>query len=323
MPDKPTLLVTRRLPETVQRRLAESYATTFNHADVPLTRTALGDALASFDALCPTITDHLDAELLQRSGLQTRILANFGAGVEHIDLAAAHRAGLTVTNTPGALTDATAELAILLMLMAARRAGEGERELRAGRWTGWRPTHLMGQSLSGKVLGLVGFGRIAQATAMRAQALGMRILYHSRNAASPDVERKTRAARARSLRALAEEADILSLHVPGGPATYHLIDAELLSVMKPTAILVNTARGPVIDEAALAEALAAGRIGAAALDVYEAEPAVHPDLLASERAVLLPHLGSATIEARTGMGMQAADNLDAFFAGREPPDRVA
>jgi lactate dehydrogenase-like 2-hydroxyacid dehydrogenase len=320
---RPRLLVTRRLPEAVEAHLSARFEADLNADDTPLGRAALADAMTRYDAILPTITDRLDAELLAIPGATVRILGNFGAGFEHIDLAAARAAGIVVTNTPDALTDATADLAILLMLMAARRAGEGERELRDGRWTGWRPTHLIGQGVTAKTLGLVGFGRIAQATAKRARAFGMCIRYVSRTRASETIEAACDATPADTLEALAAEADVLSLHVPGGAATRHLIDAPLLARMKPHAILINTARGPVVDEAALAEALIQGRLGAAGLDVYEREPAVHPALLACERAVLLPHLGSATIETRTAMGMQAAASLEAFFDGREPPNRVA
>jgi lactate dehydrogenase-like 2-hydroxyacid dehydrogenase len=317
------LCVTRRLPAAVEDHLAQRYSAVFNHDDVPMSRDALAAAMRDFDALVPTITDRIDRDLIATAGRRVRILANFGAGIDHIDLAAAQEFGLAVCNTPGALTEATAELAILLMLMAARRAGEGERELRAGAWTGWRPTHLIGQGLSGRTLGLVGFGRIAQSTAFKALGLGMKIRYFSRSPASPALEAELRASRAVSLAELAAEADVLSLHVPGGDATRHLIDRTILARMKPTAILVNTARGPVVDEAALADALANGRLAAVGLDVYEREPEIHPLLLAGERAVLLPHLGSATEEARTAMGMQAAANLDSFFAGQAPPNRVA
>ncbi|WP_084583219.1 2-hydroxyacid dehydrogenase [Sphingomonas azotifigens] len=317
------VLVTRRLPEAVQQHLAATYDAVLNDADVPLTRDELAAAMRDFDALVPTITDRIDAGLIATEGRRVAILANYGAGVDHIDLAAAAAAGLVVSNTPGALTDATAELALLLMLMAARRAGEGERELRAGRWTGWRPTHLVGHTLAGRTLGLVGFGRIAQRTAELARGMGMTIRYHARRPAAPEIEAALDARKADSLESLAAEADILSLHVPGGAETHHLVDAALLARMKPHAILINTARGSVVDEAALAEALATGRIASAGLDVYAREPAVHPALLASERAVLLPHLGSATVEARTAMGMQAAANLAAFAAGASLPDRVA
>ncbi|RZF65447.1 D-glycerate dehydrogenase [Sphingomonas populi] len=320
---RPRVRVTRRLPEAVEARLAAGYDAVFNVEDRALSADELRAALTEFDAVVPTITDRIDAALIATEGRRARILANYGAGVEHIDLAAARAAGVAVSNTPGALTEATAELAILLMLMAARRAGEGERELRAGAWTGWRPTHLVGQSLAGRTLGLIGFGRIAQRTAARALGLGMTIRYFSRSAAAPEIEASLAATRVTSAEALVEMADVISLHVPGGTDTHHFVDAALLAKAKPTAILVNTARGSVIDEAALVAALAEGRIAAVGLDVYEREPAVSQGLLDSPRAVLLPHLGSATLEARTAMGMQAIDNLDAFFASGEMPDRVA
>ena len=319
----PRLLVTRRLPDAVERHLSALFDVTLNPDDRPLSRNALCEAMKSHNALCPTITDRIDADLLSSPGLPVRIIANFGAGLDHIDLAAASHAGIVVTNTPDALTDATADLALLLMMMAARRAGEGERELRAGHWAGWRPTHMLGQGLGGKLLGLVGFGRIAQATAARAAACGMRIAYFSRSAAPADVAARLSATRTASLEGLAQAADVLSLHVPGGSDTRHLVDARLLARMKPTALLINTARGSVVDEAALADALSTGRIAAAGLDVYEREPAVHPGLLNLDNVVLLPHLGSATIETRTAMGLQVAANLEAFFKGQEPPNRMA
>jgi len=317
------ICVTRRLPDAVEARLARDYDAVFNEQDRPLSDGDLASALRHFDALVPTITDRLSADLLRAGDHRVRVIANYGAGVDHIDLQAARAAGVAVTNTPGALTEATAELALLLMLMAARRAGEGERELRAGDWTGWRPTHLIGQSLDRRLLGLVGFGRIAQSVARKARALGMRICYFSRRPAPEEIAVALDAARMPRLEALLAAADVVSLHVPGGAETHHLIDRARLAQLRPTAILINTARGPVVDERALAEALGTGQIAAVGLDVYENEPRVTPELLACERAVLLPHLGSATIEARTAMGMQAADNLDAFFAQRSPPDRVA
>lgn len=320
---KPRICVTRRLPAPVEDRLGQLFDLTLNSDDCPMDREALRSAMLTCDALLPTITDRIDGDLVATPGGRVRIVANFGAGTDHIDLDAARAAGLAVTNTPDALTEATAELAILLMLMAARRAGEGERELRSSRWTGWRPTHLMGQGLTGRTLGLVGFGRIAQRTAFKALGLGMKVQYFARSPVPPMIEEALDAIRAPSVEALAAEADILSLHVPGGEATRHLVNGALLSCMKSTAILVNTARGSVVDEAALADALARGRLAAVGLDVYEREPKVHPRLLASPRAVLLPHLGSATEEARTAMGMQAIENLQAFLAGKEPPNRVA
>ena len=318
----PSVLVTRRLPEAVESRLARRFDTALNRTDEPLDRAALHTAMCEHDALVSTITDRIDAELIATKGRRVRIIANFGAGTDHIDVGAAKEAGILVTNTPDGLTDATAELAILLMLMAARRAGEGERVLRSGAWKGWGPTHMIGQGLTGRTLGLVGFGRIARSTAAKALGLGMSVRYFSRSRAPAEVEDRLQAAPADSLEALAAEADILSIHVPGGAATRHLIDRNLLARMKRSAILVNTARGSVVDEAALAEALAQGSIAAAALDVYEREPDVEPMLLSLPNAVLLPHLGSATVEARTAMGMQAADNLEDYFSGREPRNRI-
>lgn len=321
---RPSLLITRRLPASVLERLRATYEVTVNPDDRALGREALLMALRSFDALSPTITDKLDAALLLSPGLRTRVIANFGAGFEHIDVEAAKKANLVVTNTPDALTDATAELTVLLILMASRRAGEGERLLRSGKWTGWAPTQLLGMDVKGKTLGLVGFGRIAREAARRARlALGMRIAYHSRSRASAEDERAFAAEHHGTLESLLASADVVSLHCPGGTATRHLINAQTLARMKPSAVLINTARGSVVDEEALATALAQRQIAAAGLDVYEREPAVSPALRELENVVLLPHLGSATLEALTAMGMQMADNLDSFFAGRTPPNRVA
>ena len=312
------ILVTRRLPAPVEEVLAERLGAQLSDADDALSRSELAAALADCDILLPTITDRLGAEML-RPGARVKLIANFGAGVEHIDLDAARAAGIIVTNTPDALTETTAELALTLMLMSARRAGEGERLIRSGGWTGWGPSALMGQGLTGKLLGLVGYGRIARSTASRARAFGMRIAYFNRS----QVVDPGDAVRFGSLAALAEAADVLSLHVPGGDATRHMIDAALLKKMKPTSILINTARGSVVDEAALADALVSGSIAAAGLDVFEDEPKVQPALIGLENAVLLPHLGSATVECRMAMGMQAIANIDAFLAGQDPPNRVA
>jgi lactate dehydrogenase-like 2-hydroxyacid dehydrogenase len=320
---RPRILLTRRWPEGVERHLAERYEVTRNERDLPMDAAQLRAAMQEYDALCPTVTDRIDATVLEAPNARVRLIGNFGVGYNHIDIATARRLGIRVSNTPDVLTDATAELAILLLLMATRRAGEGERELRAGRWTGWRPTHLMGSSLAGKQLGLVGFGRIAQATARKAHAaFGMQIAYYGRRRAPEVVEADTGARYVASLDELVAGSDVLSLHTPGGAETFHLIDAARLARMKPTAVLVNTARGPVVDEAALVAALRERRIAAAGLDVYEEEPGVHPGLLELENAVLLPHLGSATVETRTAMGMRVAQNLDEYFAGRSLRDAV-
>ena len=319
----PKILLTRRWPDAVEAHLRQRYDVTVDPADRPLGVAELTEAMGLYDAICPTVTDRIGAAILSVPNPRVRLLGNYGAGFEHIDLDAARAAGIMVTTTPDVLTDATADLAILLMLMAGRRAGEGERELRAGGWTGWRPTHMLGQGLAGKRLGLVGFGRIAQATAARARAFGLSIAYHSRRRADAAIERELDAVHVESLEELAATSDVLSLHCPGGPATRHLVNAALLSRMKPTAILVNTARGSVVNEADLAAALTAGTIAAAGLDVFEGEPAVNPALTTLSNAVLLPHLGSATLETRTAMGMRVAANLDRFFAGEAPHDRVA
>jgi lactate dehydrogenase-like 2-hydroxyacid dehydrogenase len=314
----PKILISRRWPAAVEDRLRARYEVTLNEGDAPLTADQFKAAMGAYDALCPTVSDRITADVLSVRDPRVRIIGNYGAGFEHIDLDAAKAAGIVVTNTPDVLTDATADLALLLMLMATRRAGEGERELRAGQWTGWRPTHLLGQSLAGKTLGLVGYGRIARATAERARAFGMTLAYHSRRRA----EDEAGATYHDTLQGLAETADVLSLHTPGGPETRHMVDAALLKRMKPGAVVVNTARGSVVNEADLAEALRTGVIAAAGLDVYEREPAVDPALLTLSNVVLLPHLGSATLETRTAMGMKVADNLDRFFDGEPPIDRV-
>lgn len=314
----PKILISRRWPSAVEDRLRARYEVTLNEADAPLTAEQFKAAMGAYDALCPTVSDRINADVLSVRDPRVRIIGNYGAGFEHIDLDAAKAAGIVVTNTPDVLTDATADLALLLMLMATRRAGEGERELRAGQWTGWRPTHLLGQSLAGKTLGLVGYGRIARATAERARAFGMTLAYHSRRRA----EDEAGATYHDTLESLAEVADVLSLHTPGGAETRHMVDAALLKRMKPGAVVINTARGSVVNETDLAEALRTGVIAAAGLDVYEREPAVDPALLTLSNVVLLPHLGSATLETRTAMGMKVADNLDRFFDGEPPIDRV-
>jgi len=324
MAARPKVLLTRRWPQEVEQYLAGRYEVTLNVSDEPLDAAAMAAALRDNDAVCPTVSDTLDAAVLDKGAGQARILGNFGVGVNHIDLDACRRLGLAVVNTPDVLTDATAELAILLMLMAARRAGEGERHLRAGEWIGWRPTHLIGTEVTGSTLGLVGFGRIAQAVARKAHhGLGMPILYHSRRRAAPEVEAETGAQFRPDLDDLLAGSDFVSLHCPGGPETRHLIDDRRLGLMRPSAFLINTARGSVVDEAALAAALAGGRIAGAGLDVYEAEPRVESALMGLENVVLLPHLGSATGRTRVAMGMRVAENLEAFFEGRAPPDRVA
>lgn len=321
MSARPVLWVTRRLPAAVEAALRAEFDVRQREDDTPLDAAALATAFREADAILCTVTDRLTAELFAGDARRVRVIANFGVGVNHIDLEAARRADVAVTNTPDVLTDDTADLSLLLMLAVLRRAGEGERELRAGRWSGWRPTHLLGARLTGKTLGIVGLGRIGMAVAQRAGAgFGMRVLAWSRSAprgAEPGVERVD------SLEALLPQVDVLSLHCPATPATRHLIGAAQLAALPRHAILVNTARGDVVDEAALVAALEAGTIAGAGLDVFEREPLVHPGLLRRDDVVLLPHLGSATRETREAMGFRALANLRAFFAGELPGDRVA
>jgi lactate dehydrogenase-like 2-hydroxyacid dehydrogenase len=315
--------LTRRWPEEVERAFADRFDVTLNADDRPLTADELREAMQAFDVVCPTVTDRIDAGVLEAANRTPRLLANYGAGVDHIDLDAARRVGLQASNTPDVLTDATADIALTLILMASRRAGEGERELRAGRWSGWRPTHLLGTALAGKTLGILGFGRIGQAVAARATAFGLRIAYHSRTRKPAEIEAKHGARYCATLEELLKTSDILSVHTSGGAASRHLIDKLALSSMKPSAILVNTARGSVVNEADLADALASGRIAYAGLDVFEREPQIHPKLLEAQNVVLLPHLGSATRETRIAMGMRVLANIEAWIETGEVIDRVA
>ncbi|MEL1249709.1 2-hydroxyacid dehydrogenase [Aurantiacibacter gilvus] len=321
MTDRLRVLVTRRWPEAVECALGERFDVVLNDTDQPLSQSELAAAMAEFDALAPTVSDRIDADVIA-GGDRVKLIANYGVGFDHIDLAAAKARGIAVSNTPGVLTDATADLALTLILMAARRAGEGERELRSGNWTGWRPTHLIGSALKDKVLGVVGFGRIGQATAERAHhGFGMKIAYFAR--------RESEAAKALDaeflpdLNDLLSKSDFVSLHVPGGGDTANLIDAQALATMKTGSYLINTARGGVVDHDALADALRSGHLAGAGLDVYPQEPQVPDALLGLENVVLLPHLGSANAETREAMGMRALANIEAFAAGADLPDPVA
>jgi lactate dehydrogenase-like 2-hydroxyacid dehydrogenase len=317
------VIVTRRLPEPVEERLAGLFDVTLRAADVAMSAGELADAMRRADGVLVTVTDRIDAEILQAAPRRAGIVANFGVGYNHIDTEAAVSEGIVVTNTPGVLTDDTADLAVALILAVARRMGEGERQLRSGGWAGWRPTHMLGTRATGKTLGIVGMGRIGRAVAARARhGFGMRILYHQPRPVDAADLAGLDAARCETLDELLAASDFVSLHCPATPATRHLIDAVRLRRMRRGAFLINTARGDVVDEAALVDALESGVIAGAGLDVYEAEPSVPSPLPAFENVVLLPHLGSATVESRNAMGHRAVDNLVAFFAGREPPDRV-
>lgn len=321
---KPKVVVTRRWPEAVEAVLAEQFDATFNRRDRALTPAELRQAVLSADAVLPTVTDRIDAAVLDNGKNRARILANYGVGYNHIDVELAKSRGITVTNTPDVLSECTADLAITLMLMIARRTVEGERELISGSWQGWRPTHLLGTKVSGKSLGIVGFGRIGREVAKRAHhGFGMRILVYNRSAMAPEALVAVGAERVASLDDLLRRADFVSLHCPGGGRNRHLIDSRRLNQMKPTAFLINTSRGDVVDEYALANALSFDTIAGAGLDVFSGEPHVLPELRGCGKAVLLPHLGSATRETREAMGFRVVDNLKDYFSGRTPRDLVA
>jgi lactate dehydrogenase-like 2-hydroxyacid dehydrogenase len=321
---RPVVVVTRRLPAEVEADLARDFEVRLNTDDHPFSADELREALRTADALLPTVSDRLTAEVLAVEPLRARIIANFGVGFNHIDVNAARARGLAVSNTPDVLTDATADTAMTLLLMVARRAGEGERHVRTKAWTGWRPTHMLGTHVTGKTLGLVGMGRIARAVARRAHhGFGMKVIFHDPYPPSPQEAAALGAEPVGSLDEVFAKADFVSLHCPATPETRHLVNAERLRQMKPGAYLINTARGDVVDEAALVQALKAGTIKGAGLDVFEKEPVVTDELLTMENVVLLPHLGSATRETRIAMGMRALENLRLFFAGKPLRDKVA
>ncbi|MCY4282454.1 MAG: D-glycerate dehydrogenase [Gammaproteobacteria bacterium] len=322
--NRPKVIVSRKWPEEVEGRMQELFDVQLNKTDTPLTAVQMQAALQGADAFCPTVSDNVSAEVLSVDNLHARIIGSYGVGFNHIDLEAAKSRGLVVTNTPQVLTDCTADLAMTLLLMTARRAGEGERHVRNKEWRGWRPTHMMGAKVTGKTLGLIGMGRIARAMAQRAfHGFGMKIIFTDPYPPPDEVVNALQAQARASIDEVLQEADFVSLHCPGGKETWHLLNAERLALMKPGAFLINSARGDVIDQAALIEALDQGVIAGAGLDVYEGEPAVPEQLLSMQNVVLLPHLGSASRETRVAMGMRVVDNLQAFFKGEAPRDRVA
>ncbi len=317
---RPVLVVTRHLPEAVEARAARDYEARLNLEDAPLSGADLAVRAEGAAGLLCAAGDRLDAAAIAALPDSLRIIATFSVGTDHIDLGAAAARGLVVANTPDVLTDATADIALLLMLGAARRASEGERMIRAGTWTGWTPTQLLGTHLGGKRLGIVGMGRIGQALAHRARALGMAIHYSNRRRLPPEQEQG--AVFHADPEAMLAVSDVLSLHFPATAETRHWLNAARIDRLPPGAIVVNTARGSVVDDAALIAALRSGRLAAAGLDVFENEPNLDPGYRGLTNSFLLPHLGSATVETRNAMGFRALDNLDAFFAGAEPPDRV-
>lgn len=311
------VVVIRRLPAGVEAKLARRFEAELNPDDLPFDRPRLLDAMKRCDVLVPSVRDRIDSTLIGEAGERLRLIANFGAGTDNIDLEAARARGIAVTSTPDVLTEDTADLVMALILMGLRGLGEGERDLRAGRWRGWGPTDQLGRSLAGKALGIVGMGRIGRALARRARVFGMSIHYHNR--------RPTEASEARhwpDLDSMLGQMDVVSLNAPYSPETHHLIDRRRLGLMRGDSWLINAARGGLVDEEALIEALAAGRIGGAGLDVYPNEPEIDPRLLDLPNVVLLPHLGSATLESRTAMGEKVLANMEAFAEGRELPDRV-
>ncbi len=323
---KPLVVVTRKLPERVETRMCELFDTRLNLDDKPMTHAELVEAAKEADVLVPTVTDHLDTAILSHSGERLKLIANFGNGVDHIDVATALQRGITVTNTPGVLTEDTADMTMALILAVPRRLAEGAQVLLGDKdWTGWTPTWMLGHRIWGKRLGIVGMGRIGQAVARRAKAFGLQIHYHNRRRVAPRIEEELSATYWESLDQMLVRMDIISINCPHTPATYHLLSARRLKLVRPEAYIVNTARGEVIDENALARLIEAGEIAGAGLDVFEHEPAVNPKLVKLARAgkvVLLPHLGSATLEGRVDMGEKVIINIRTFMDGHRPPDRV-
>lgn len=320
---KPRIIVTRRWPADVETQLKSLYDVQLNESDLPMTAEALKQAMQTADALLPTVTDAITADIINVDGRRVKIIGNFGVGYNNIDIEAAKAQGIIVTNTPHVLTDCTADIGMLLLLMSARRAAEGERLVLSGQWQGWGPTQLLGQKVTGKTLGLIGFGRIAQAMARKAHhGFGMKILFYVPSDPDQAIVDELQAVRCQSVEELLSEAHFVSLHCPGGAATKHLINEQRLKLMRPSAHLINTARGDVVDSHALVKALKEGWIAGAGLDVYEGEPHINPDFIGLDNITLLPHLGSASEETRTAMGNRVLHNIAAYFAGTEPEDRV-
>lgn len=320
--NRPKVIVTRKLPDPIETRMAELFDVTLNLADTPMDAAALKAAVADADVLVPTVTDDISAEIIAAAGKKLKLIANFGAGVNHIDLKAASGKGINVTNTPGVLTEDTADLTMALLLSVPRRLFEGEKILRAGEWTGWTPTFLMGHRIQGKRLGIIGMGRIGRAVARRARAFNMAVHYHNRSQLPAEVESELEATYWEDLDQMLTRMDFVSVNCPLTADTHRLLDRTRLKKLQPHAVIINTARGEIIDEEALADLIEVGRIAGAGLDVFEAEPEINPKLLSLDNVVLLPHMGSATVEARTAMGEKVLINIQAFTDGHRSPDRV-
>ena len=319
---RPRVVVTRRLPEAVEARMTELFDVTLNRSDAPMSREALIEAVKTADVLAPTVTDRIDRAILAHAGPQMRLIANFGAGFDHIDVETARRRGIHVTNTPGVLTEDTADMTMALILAVPRRLAEGVAVMNSGEWAGWSPTWMLGRRVGGKRLGIVGMGRIGQAVARRAAAFGLEVHYHNRKRLHASIEAPLGATYWESLDQMLARMDIVSVNCPHTPATFHLLSARRLKLMKPTAYIVNTARGEIIDESALIRMLQAGELAGAGLDVFESEPAVNPALRDAPNVVLLPHMSSATVESRLEMGEKVIINIKTFADGHTPPDRV-
>ena len=319
---KPVVFLTRRLPESTETRMRELFDARLREEDTPLAHAELCAAAETADVLVPTVTDRIDANVVAAAGDQLKLIASFGTGVDHIDLAAAKARGITVTNTPGVLTEDTADVAMALMLAVPRRIAEGDKVARSGGWTGWAPTSMLGHRINGKRLGIVGMGRIGTAVARRARGFGLSIHYHNRKPVHPETEAELEATYWDSLEQMLGRVDIVSVNCPHTPATNRLLTRELLSMMQPSAYLVNTSRGEVIDEVALGDLLASCQIAGAGLDVYESEPDITAALIGLPNVVLLPHIGSATIEGRLEMGDKVIINIQTFWDGHTPRDRV-
>ncbi len=319
---RPKVIVTRKLPDSIETRMAELFDVTLNLKDIPFSAEQLKAAAAEADVLVPTVTDTIDEGVIAAAGDRLKLIANFGAGVDHIDVSAAQAKGVAVTNTPGVLTEDTADLTMALLLSVPRRLFEGEKILRAGKWTGWTPTFLMGHRIEGKRLGIIGMGRIGQAVARRAKAFNMSVHYHKRTRLPAQTEAELEATYWEDLDQMLARMDIVSVNCPLTEDTNRLLDRARLKKLQPHAVIINTARGEIIDEEALADLIEVGRIAGAGLDVFAEEPQINPKLLELENVVLLPHMGSATIEARVGMGEKVLINIRAFTDGHRPPDRV-
>jgi glyoxylate reductase len=319
---KPRVVITRKLPDAIETRMMELFDVKLNLDDKPMGSAELIEAMKTADVLVPTVTDTIDAGILSQAGPDLRLIANYGAGVDHIDLATARQRGITVTNTPDVLTEDTADMTMALLLAVPRRLSEGERALRSESWVGWSPTWMLGHRIFGKRLGIIGMGRIGQAVARRARGFGLSVHYHNRHQLHEDIENELEATYWESLDQMLARMDIISINCPHTPGTFHLLSARRLKLLQPHTFIVNTARGEIVDENALTRMLRSGELAGAGLDVFEHEPAVNPKLLELENVVLLPHMGSATVEGRIDMGEKVLINIKTYADGHKPPDRV-